>query len=89
MKPVQIGENKLADKFAEFLKDSNYISIIEISTDIAERAGYLRGKYIHLKTIDSIQISAAIEWNIKVFLTNDKNLKHVKEIEALVLNNYL
>src|SRR3990167_1811219 len=59
-KPIEAGDEKLARKFAEFLKHGRNLSLIEISADIAERAGILRGHYPSLKTIDAIQISAAI-----------------------------
>ena len=65
------------------------IRLIEISEDIADRAGKLRGKYPNLKTIDAIQISSAIEINADIFLTNDKKLKKIKEINLLVLKEYL
>jgi len=62
--------------------------LVEISEIIADRAGRLRGKYPVLKTIDAIQISTAIDVEADAFLTNDKNLEKIKEIEVLVLKNY-
>jgi predicted nucleic acid-binding protein len=88
-KPIETGDEKLAEKFAEFLKNGKNLSLIEISTDIADKAGRLRGKYKDLKTIDAIQISTAIEVGVDAFLTNDKKLKHIKEIKILVLSDYL
>lgn len=42
-KPIQAGEEKLANRFAEFLKKGKNFSLIEISVAIAEKAGRLKG----------------------------------------------
>ncbi|HIC91814.1 MAG TPA: PIN domain-containing protein [Syntrophaceae bacterium] len=88
-KPIEAGDEKLARKFAEFLKHGRNLSLIEISAGIAERAGRLRGRYSDLRAIDAIQISVAIDVGADTFLTNDKRLKQVKEINVLVLRDYL
>lgn len=88
-KPIEAGDEKLARKFAEFLKYGKNLSLIEISANIAERAGRLRGEYSRLRTIDAIQISTAIDVGADVFFTNDKKLKQIKEIKVLVLEDYL
>lgn len=72
----------------EFIKFGRHINLIDISVDIAEKAGCLRGKYTNLRTMDALQISAAITIGADVFLTNDIKLKQVKEINAIVLNDY-
>lgn len=88
-KPIEAGDEKLARKFAEFLKYGRNLSLIEISMSIAERAGKLRGQYSDLRAIDAIQISVAIDVGADAFLTNDKKLKQIKEIKVLVLKDYL
>jgi len=88
-KPIEIGDEKLARKFSEFLKYGRNLNLVEISAGVAENAGRLRGKYSGIKTIDAIQISVAIDIGADVFLTNDKKLKQIKEIKVLVLKDYL
>ncbi len=88
-KPIEAEDEKLARKFAEFLKRGKNLSLIEISASIAERGGKLRGGYSNLRTIDAIQISVAIDVGADAFLTNDKKLKQIKEIKVLVLKDYL
>ena len=88
-KPIEIGDEKLTRKFAEFLKDGKNLNLIEISANIAERAGRLRGQYPYLKAIDSIQISTAIDVGADAFITNDIKLKQIEEIKILVLKDYL
>lgn len=88
-KPFEAGDEKLASKFANFLKRGKNLSLIEISTSIAERAGILRGRYPDIKALDAIQISAAIDVGADIFVTNDQKLKQISEIKVLVLKDYL
>ncbi|MGR3310948.1 MAG: type II toxin-antitoxin system VapC family toxin [Candidatus Brocadiales bacterium] len=88
-KPIKAGDEKLAKKFAEFLKYGRNLSLIEISASMAERAGRLRGQYQDLKAIDAIQLSVAIDVGADAFLTNDKKLTQIKELKVLFLKDYL
>ena len=88
-KPVQAGREDLARRFADFLRRGKNFHLIEISADIAEKAGRLRGKYPTLKALDSIQLASALAVRAEAFLTNDGRLKRVTEIEVLVLKDYL
>jgi len=63
--------------------------LIAISADIAEEAGILRGKHQFLRTIDALQIAAAIHAKADIFLTNDKELKKINEIDIIILSDYL
>jgi predicted nucleic acid-binding protein len=88
-KPIEAGDENLARKFAEFLKYGKNLGLIEISVDVAERAGRLRGQYPDLRTVDAVQISAAIGVGADAFVTNDKKLKRIKELNVIVLSDYL
>jgi len=88
-KPIQTGKKELAIKFAEFLRNGKNLGLIEISADIAEKAGKLRGQYPGFKALDAIQISAALTVGVDAFVTNDNKLKQLKEIKVLVLSDYL
>jgi predicted nucleic acid-binding protein len=88
-KPIESGDEKLARKFSEFLKHGKHLTMLEISEGIAEAAGKLRGRYAFLKTVDAIQLSAAIDIGADAFLTNDVKLNKIKELKVLVLRNYL
>jgi predicted nucleic acid-binding protein len=88
-KPIEHGDEKLARKFADFLTHGKNLDMIEISVSIAETAGKLRGRYPFLRTVDAIQVSAALDVGADAFLTNDKKLKQIKEIKVVVLADYL
>jgi predicted nucleic acid-binding protein len=88
-KPIQAGKEALARKFADFLRRGKNFQLVEISADIAQSAGQLRGKYPALRTIDSIQVASALTIEAEAFLTNDGKLKQITEIKVLVLKDYL
>ncbi len=88
-KPIEEGDERLARKFADFLKHGKNLTLIEISEGIAESAGKLRGRYPFLRALDAIQMSSSIDVGADAFLTNDDKLKWVREIKVLVLKDYL
>ena len=53
-----------------------------------KKAAELRAKY-GVRTPDAMQFAIGIENNGTLFVTNDKNLKGVREIDVLVLEEYL
>lgn len=55
-KPVETGNEGLAQKFLTYLKSGPNLSLITIGETISESAGILRGKHPYLKTVDAIQI---------------------------------
>jgi len=88
-KPIERGDEKLARRFAEFLKHGRNLTMIEISEATAEAAGKLRGHYSFLKTVDAIQLAAALDVKAGAFLTNDAKLQQFNELRVLVLKDYL
>lgn len=87
--PVSLGHKELVNKFINFFSDRENILLLEISSNIAEKAGYLRGRYSSLKTMDAIQMAAALNSGADAFLTNDIKLKQVKDIKVIVLKDFL
>jgi predicted nucleic acid-binding protein len=88
-KPVEAGNSELTEKFKTYLRNGPNLTMLPITETIGVNAGIFRGKYPHLRTVDAVQIAAAIDAKSEVFLTNDKKLAGIKEIKILVLNDYL
>ena len=88
-KPVAMGNDELTEKFKTYLKNGQNLTLLPITEIIGETAGLLRGKYPHLKTVDAVQIAAALDAEADAFLTNDKKLSGIKEIKVLVLHDFL
>ena len=88
-KPIEANQQELASRFSDFLRCGKNLTLVEISADMAEVAGRLRGHYTFLRAMDAIQIGVALKIGVDAFLTNDTNLKQIKEIKVLVLKDYL
>jgi predicted nucleic acid-binding protein len=88
-KPIQKGHEELAARFTEFLRRGRNFTLVEISTEIAEKAGRLRGEYPVLRALDALQLATAIQIQANAFLTNDTKLKRVEEVNVLILKDFL
>ncbi len=89
-KPIKNECYDLAEQFIKFLKYGINFYMIDITADISEKAGKLRGYYPSLKAFDALQLAAAIVKGTQLFITNDKKLIKCQEmINILVLADYL
>lgn len=86
--PLKKGDEFLAEKYREILLYSKGLTTFEILNDVSEIAAKLRAKY-SIKTPDTIQIATAIHYGANGFLTNDPTLTRVKEIEIIILDDFL
>lgn len=85
--PLRKSKRDIVEKYRQFLLNSSNFTIYSIDPIIAEKAAELRAQY-EMKTPDAIQFAVGIENNGTLFVTNDKNLKKISEIEVLVLEEY-
>jgi predicted nucleic acid-binding protein len=60
--------------------------MVEINASIGQKSAELRVKY-KLKLPDALQIATAIYYECDAFLTNDIDLKRVKELQIIVLED--
>ena len=88
-KPIEAGNEALAKEFSDFLTAGQNISMMEITSGIAQSAGNFRGRYSFLRTMDAILIAASLEAEADAFTTNDSKLKRVSEIRVVVLREFL
>ncbi len=86
--PLKEAKKDIVEKYRQFLLNSNNFILYSVDSIIAEKAAKLRASY-GVKTPDAIQLAIGIENDGTLFITNDENLKKVKEIEIMVLKDYL
>jgi predicted nucleic acid-binding protein len=83
--PLRCKRNELAQRYETILTDSGAIKLVAIDDEIAKVAARLRAKY-SFKTPDAIQLATAVVYSADTFLTNDKQLKTVKEVNVVTLD---
>ncbi len=84
VQPYRYGNKKLAEKYREILLYSDNLLTFPVSNEIADKAAELRARY-RIRTPDAIQIATALHGEASMFLTNDRNLKRVQEIDIITL----
>ncbi len=82
--PKKLGRFDLARRYQQLITHFPNLTIAGINEQIVELASDLRSKY-NLGTPDAIHIATAIDFGAEKFITNDRNLKQVKEIEVELL----
>lgn len=84
--PEKKGKHELIIQFEAFLQTMN-ITVEIIDKSIAETASKLRARYNFLKGMDALQVAVAIEKGCDYFLTNDKKLVNISEVQILLVEN--
>lgn len=89
--PFEKQLSVLQQQYTHLLLHSRHFITIPLDAAVAIHAAELRAKYKsqNLRTPDAIQLAVALQEGCQAFITNDKRLKVVKEIEVLVLDDYL
>lgn len=85
-KPMQENKTDLVSAYQKF-KQILEIEILEVSQSISNIAVSLRTKYPGIKPLDSIHLASAIYASCDAFLTNDSQLRQVKEINIIYLDS--
>ena len=83
--PMRLGRTALCQQYADLLLNSPNVQLLSVTPDIALRAAELRSVY-RLRTPDALQVATALAGNCGAFLTNDADLKRVRDPRVLVLD---
>lgn len=87
VQPIKENDKELEKQYLEILIDNENLELIDINVVIAKKASEIRANY-KIKTPDAIQLASGIVNQCDSFLTNDKDLKKVKEINVIVLDDH-
>lgn len=82
--PEKMNRQDLIPKFLQLLDDLQ-IPLVEIDKSIAQLASKLRADHPFLKSMDALQLAVALETGCGQFITNDRKLAKVSEIEIILL----
>lgn len=87
VKPEKENRQDLITKFEELVERLN-IDILTIDKETGRRAYKLRAKYDFLKGMDALQLALSIKEQCSTFITNDKKLKKITEIQVKTLDDF-
>jgi len=84
VKPLREGRLDLVDQYKIIL--TQQLEMVQMDEAVSIKAAQLRAKY-GFRTPDAIQLASVIRKKGDVFITNDRGLKHMKEIKILTLED--
>jgi predicted nucleic acid-binding protein len=87
--PFRKNDSKLINLYTTALNDKDFIHLVPTTQTIYLKTAYLRATFGSMKTPDAIQVASAIEGKADIFITNDKGIKTPREVEKIVLKDYL
>ena len=84
--PISLGRLDLEEQYFTVLQRFPNLSLAEIGASIARKAAEIRARY-RLLTPDALQFAACMEHGATGFITNDRTLKRMAELDVLVLED--
>lgn len=87
-KPLRLGRPEVADVYEALLGDVTNLAILNLDMRAARIGAELRATY-GLRTPDALQIGACLAHGAEAFVTNDQRLRRVKEIDVVVLDDFV
>lgn len=85
-RPYKNGDKEKIENYQSFMKFADFKKI-DISSEIAQIAAKLRGKYDFLKAQDSLQLASCIFYKCDAFLTNDRQFLQVNEVHSVLVDS--
>lgn len=84
VQPYRKNNFSLAAHYMALFRNFPHLSVIPVTDEIAERAGFLRARY-NVKTPDAVQLATTLVSGSRFFLTNDADLPSVEGVQILIL----
>ncbi len=85
--PLKRQRPDVADDYALLLGGFPNLTLHDVDERLARRAADLRAR-LRTGPLDSIQLATALEAGATAFLTNDRRLTRVTELEVLLIDTY-
>jgi predicted nucleic acid-binding protein len=85
--PLRLGRPEIADAYETLIASIPNLTIAQIDRRIARIAAELRARY-NLRVPDALQIAACLSNGADTFLTNDRRLRVVSELDVRILADF-
>jgi len=86
--PFRKNNQALVDKYRNLILNSENLTTFEIFHEVSVLSAKLRAQY-SIRTPDAIQMAVGVLYGAQAFLTNDADLKNVKDIKVIILDDFL
>jgi len=86
VKPFKTNNQRTINVYLDLFKKLPYSRFINVTPEISINAAKLRGLY-NLKTPDSIHLATAISEKSEYFITSDKQILKLKELDSMLILN--
>lgn len=83
--PYRNNNQKVISDFYKLIKDME-IKVIDVDSQVADKAARIRAEYKSFKGMDSLQLATACLSGCGLFVTNDKQLRQFTEIDVITVS---
>jgi predicted nucleic acid-binding protein len=88
VRPLQVGRPEVAEEYEVLLANYPNLAIAAIDRPTARRAAELRARH-RLRPADALQLATCLERGATAFLTNDRELRRVSDLQVLILEDFV
>jgi predicted nucleic acid-binding protein len=86
--PYRAGNQQLAGQYEALLTRSRGLQMVDLSRDVLRGAAQLRA-VTGARTLDAIQLAAALSSGCRTFVTNDRRLPAIPGLKLIQLSDYV
>ena len=87
IQPLRLGRPEVADAYRALIADIPNLAIVDVDASVARIGAELRAVY-GLRTPDALQIAACLAHGAEAFITNDRRLRRVAEVDVRLLEDF-
>ncbi len=84
--PLRKGDGGLVQAYREILLSGDDYELVAVTPEIAVSAAEIRARY-GLGTPDSLHVASAVATHCDAMLTNDSDMKRIRELTILLLDD--
>ena len=88
VKPLQMGRPDVAEEYEVLLANYPNLIIAAIDRPTVRRAAELRAEY-RLRPADALQVAACLEQGATAFLSNDRDLRRITDLQVWMLADFV
>jgi len=84
--PLRNGDTETAQAYRDILLNSDAMTLMPVSPEVAERAAQLRARYT-VRTPDALHLATALHAGATHFITNDTRLPALDKLQVITLDS--